>query len=93
MRRKGLIGAGGKAHPTISTKKEGASHGFVGYNVHPNREGRGRRAIVVELDGHLACRFVLSSFRDPKPLHVLGVVDRTQDASAAPKATIWSKAP
>ena len=52
MRREGLIGAGRKAHPTISTKKEGASHGFVGYNVHPNREGRGRRAIVAELDGH-----------------------------------------
>ena len=42
----------GKAHPTISAKKERASHGFVGYNVHPNHEGRGRRAIVVELDGH-----------------------------------------
>ena len=39
-------------HQTISTKKERASHGFVGYNVHPNREGRGGRAIVVELDGH-----------------------------------------
>ena len=36
----------------------------------------------------LACLFVLSSCRDPKPLHVLGVVDRTQDASAAPVATI-----
>ena len=52
MRRNGLIGAGGKAHPTISTKKERASHGFVGCNVHPNCEGRERRAIVVELDSH-----------------------------------------
>ena len=63
MRRKGLIGAGGEAHPTISTKKERASHGFVGYNVHPNREGRGRRAILVELDGHsglLVCAEQLS---------------------------------
>ena len=30
----------------------------------------------------LACRFVLSSCWDPEPLHVLGVVDRMQDASA-----------
>ena len=51
MRRKGLIGAGWKAHPTITTKKERASHGFVRYNVHLN-QGRGHRAIVVELDGH-----------------------------------------
>ena len=92
MRRKGLIGAGVEAHPTISTKKERASHGFVGYDVHPNREGRGRRAIVVELDVILACWFVLSSCRDLNPLQVLGVVDRMQDASAAHKATIWSKA-
>ena len=41
----------------------------------------------------LACRFVLSNCWDPKPLHVLGVVDRMQDASAAPIATIWSNAP
>ena len=41
----------------------------------------------------LACWFVLSSCRDPKPLQVLGVVDRTQDASAAPEATMWLKAP
>ena len=41
-----------EAHPTISTKKEGASHGCVGYDVHPNCKGRGRRAVVVELDGH-----------------------------------------
>ena len=42
-----------EAHPTISTEKKGASHSFVGYNVHPNCKGRGRRATVVELDGHL----------------------------------------
>ena len=41
-----------EAHPTISVEKEGASHGLVGYNVHPNRKGRGRCAVVVELDGH-----------------------------------------
>ena len=41
-----------EAHPTISTQKKGASHSLVGYNVHPNCKGRGRRAIVVELDGH-----------------------------------------
>ena len=41
-----------EAHPAISTKKERAAHGFVGYDIHPNCEGRGRRAIVVELDGH-----------------------------------------
>ena len=32
----------------------------------------------------LACWWLLSSCRNPKPLHVLGVVNRTQDASAAP---------
>ena len=41
-----------EAHPTISTEKTGASHCLVGYNVHPNCRGRGRRAIVVELNGH-----------------------------------------
>ena len=41
-----------EAHPTISTEKKGASHSLDGYNVHPNCTGRGRRAIVVELDGH-----------------------------------------
>ena len=41
-----------KAHPPILTEKKGASHSLVGYNVHPNCKGRGRRAIVVELDGH-----------------------------------------
>ena len=41
-----------EAHPTISTEKKGASHSLVGYNVHPNYKGRGRRVILVELDGH-----------------------------------------
>ena len=41
-----------EAHPTIFTEKKQASHSLVGYNVHPNCKGRGRRAIVVELDGH-----------------------------------------
>ena len=41
-----------KAHPTISTEKKGASHSLVGHNAHPNCKERGRRAIVVELDGH-----------------------------------------
>ena len=36
----------------------------------------------------LACWWLLSNCWDPKPLHVLGVVDRTQDASAAPVVTI-----
>ena len=41
-----------EAHPTISTEKKEASHSFVGYNVHPNCKGRGRYAVVVELDDH-----------------------------------------
>ena len=41
-----------EAHPTISTEKKGASHSLGGYNVHPNCKGRGRCAVVVELDGH-----------------------------------------
>ena len=41
-----------KAHPTISTEKKGASHSLVGDNVHPNCKGRGRCAVVIELDGH-----------------------------------------
>ena len=41
-----------EAHPTISTEKKGASHSLVRYNVHPNCKGRGRGAVVVELDGH-----------------------------------------
>ena len=41
-----------EAHPTSSVEQEGASHGLVGYNVHPNRKGRGRCAVVVKLDGH-----------------------------------------
>ena len=41
-----------EAHPTISTEKKGASHSLVGYYVHPNCKGRGRRAVGVELDGH-----------------------------------------
>ena len=41
-----------EAHPTISAEQEGASQGLVGYNVHPNHKGRGRCAVVVELDGH-----------------------------------------
>ena len=41
-----------EVHPTISTEKKGASYSLVGYNVHPNCKGSGRRAIVAELDGH-----------------------------------------
>ena len=41
-----------EAHPAISTEKKGASRSLVGYNVHLNCKVRGRRAIVVELDGH-----------------------------------------
>ena len=41
-----------EAHPTIAAEQEGASHSLVGYNVHPNCKGRGRCAVVVELDGH-----------------------------------------
>ena len=71
MRRKGLVGAGVEAHPAISTKKEraSASHGFVGYDIHPNREGRGRRAIMVELDGHsgLLVRAEQLSGSEPAP--------------------------
>ena len=39
-------------HPTIAAEKEGASHGLVGYDVHPNCKGRGRCVVVVELNGH-----------------------------------------
>ena len=69
MRWKGLIGAGVEAHPTISTKKERASHGTVEYNVHPDREGCGRRAIMVELDGHsgLLVRAEQLSGSEPAP--------------------------
>ena len=41
-----------EAHSTISTETKGASHSLVGYNVHPNCQGGGRCAVVVELDGH-----------------------------------------
>ena len=80
-----------EAHPTISTEKKGASHSLVGYNV--IQTARDADGVLLWLDWTviLACRRVLSSCRDPKPLHVLGVVDRT--ASAAPVAPIGSKAP
>ena len=41
-----------KAHPTIAAEQEGASHSLVRYNAHPNCKGRGRLAVVVELDGY-----------------------------------------
>ena len=41
-----------EAHPTIAAEQEGASNSLVGYNVHPNCKGRGRGAVVVELNGH-----------------------------------------
>ena len=41
-----------EVHPTIAAEQQRASHSLVGYNVHPNCKGRGRRAVVVELDGH-----------------------------------------
>ena len=77
-----------EAHSTISTEKKGASHSLVGDNAHPNCKGRGRCAGVVELDGHSGLSVCAEQLSDPKPLHVLGVVDRTQDASAARVATI-----
>ena len=52
LRRERLIGAEMEAHPTVAAKQEGASHSLVGYNVHPDGEGRGRGAVVTELDGH-----------------------------------------
>ena len=52
LRRERLIGAKMEAHPTVAAKQEGASHSLVGYNVHPYGEGRGRGAVVTELDGH-----------------------------------------
>ena len=69
MRREDLVGAGVEAHPAISTKKERESHGFVGYDIHPKREGRGRRAIMVELDGHsgLLVRAEQLSGSEPAP--------------------------
>ena len=42
LRRERLIGARMEAHPTVAAKQEGASHSLVGYNVHPDCEGRGR---------------------------------------------------
>ena len=77
-----------EAHPAISTEKKGASHSLVGYNVHPNCRDADVVPLWLNWTVILACVFVLSSCRDPKPLHVLGVVDRTQDASAALVATI-----
>ena len=45
------------------------AHGFVGYDIHPNHEGRGRRAIMVELDGHsgLLVRAEQLSGSEPAP--------------------------
>ena len=80
-------------HPIIAAEEERASHSLVGYNVHPNCNGHDGQPLWLIWMVILACRWVLSSCRDSKPHHVLGVVDRTQDASAAPEATIWSKAP
>ena len=40
-----------EAHPTISTETKEASHSLIGDNVHSNCNGRGRCAVVVELDG------------------------------------------
>ena len=54
-----------EAHPTISTEKKGASHSLVGHNLHPNCKGRGRCAVVVELDDHSGlsvCAEQLSGF-------------------------------
>lgn len=48
---------------------------------------------MVELDGHSGLSTRAKQLCDPKPLHILGVVDRMQDASAAPIAAIWSNAP
>ena len=69
MRREGLVRAGVEAHPAISTMKERATHGFVGYDIHPNCEGRGRRAIMMELDGHsgLLVRAEQLSGSEPAP--------------------------
>ena len=74
-----------EAHPTIAAEQEGESHSLVGYNVHPNCKGRGRCAVVVELDGYsglsVSAEQLSGSETTPR-------VDRTQDASAAPVATI-----
>ena len=49
---KGVVGARMEAHPAIPAEKNGAAHGLVGNNIHPNRERRGWCAVVVELDSH-----------------------------------------
>ena len=82
-----------EAHPTISAEKKGASHSLVGYMYIQTARDADGVPLWLNWTVILACLCVLSSCRDPKPLHVLGVVDRTQNASAAPVATICSKAP
>ena len=75
-----------EAHPTISTER----HRIVSSGTIYIQTARDADVVPLWLNWTVirACLFVLSSCPDPKPLHVLGVVDRTQDASVAPVATI-----
>ena len=50
--RKRSAGARVETHPAISTKQEGTSHCFIEDNVYPYRKRRGRRIVVVKLNGH-----------------------------------------
>ena len=50
--REHLVGARVETHPAISTKQEGSSHCFFTDKVHPFRKRRGRRTVVVKLNGH-----------------------------------------
>lgn len=57
-------------------------------NIHPKSERNGRYIIMVDFDGHLSLRLMLSIVRKPNPLNYLDVVARTCDASAVPFAII-----
>ena len=50
--RERLIGARVESHPAISAEQEETSHCLIGHDIYPYRTGRGRRTVVVKLNGH-----------------------------------------
>ena len=40
-----------ETHPGVSIEQEGTSHYFIRDEVYPYSKGRGRRIVVVKLDG------------------------------------------
>ena len=40
-----------ETHPAVSTEQEGTSHSFIRDDVYPYSKERGRRIVVVKLDG------------------------------------------